>query len=159
MVLRNQRNISVWRNYVDPNSDKYYNKGSWYTQTFLCQLVRGRSENQFFHYFGLLHNLLHRQDLLSKWFERRLKRIAMFLFIFGKLSTPGWFYCSNSQGNFEMTFRTFRLSIISITCIWFESSVRRFLSAGFIENSKSHRSGATTRTSHSRKFERSFAEI
>ena len=30
--------------------------------------------------------------------------------------SPGLFYCSNSQGNFEMTFGTFWLSIISISC-------------------------------------------
>ena len=29
---------------------------------------------EFFHYFGLLHDLLRRQDLSDNWFERRLKR-------------------------------------------------------------------------------------
>ena len=40
-----------------------------------------------------------------------------------------------------------------------ESSVPRFLSAAFIENSKLNRSGAISSTSHSRKLEKNFAEI
>ena len=85
-------------------SDKSYHKGTWYMHTLLRQPLRGRNKNQFFHYFGLLHNLLHRHDLPNRWFERRLKRLALFLSIFGKGISPCWFYCSNSQGNFEMTF-------------------------------------------------------
>ena len=42
---------------------------------------------------------------------------------------------------------TIQLSIISISCIWDESSVRRFLLAAFIENSKLYRSVSTTSTS------------
>ena len=42
----------------------------------LCQVLGGRNKNQFFHYFSLLRNLLHHQDLPNKWFERRLKRMA-----------------------------------------------------------------------------------
>ena len=44
----------------------------------------------------------------------------------------------------------FRLSIIF---------VQHFLSADIIENSKSHQSGTTTNTSHSRRLESSSAEI
>ena len=65
-------------------SDEYYHKGIWYSQTFSSQLLRGRSKNQFFHSFGLLHDLLRRQDLPNSWFERRLKLSAMFLSIFRK---------------------------------------------------------------------------
>ena len=50
-------------------------------------------------------------------------------------------------------------AIISISCIWVEYSIWGFLSAAFIENLKSYRSGTTTSTSHSRKLERSYAEI
>ena len=67
----------------------------------MSQLLRGRNNNQFFHYCGLLHDLLYRQDLPNKWFERRLKRLAKFISIFGKGISLGWFYCSNSQGNFK----------------------------------------------------------
>ena len=42
----------------------------------LCQVLGGRNKNQFFHYFSLLRNLLHHQDLPNKWFERRLKCMA-----------------------------------------------------------------------------------
>ena len=42
----------------------------------LCQLLGGRNKNQFFHYFSLLRDLLHHQDLPNKWFERRLKLMA-----------------------------------------------------------------------------------
>ena len=42
---------------------------------------------------------------------------------------------------------TFRLSIISISCIWAESSGRRFLSAALIKNSKLYQSVTTTSTS------------
>ena len=75
-------------------------------ETFLCQLFCSRNKNQFFHYFGLLHDLLHRQYLLNKWFERKLK-LLMFLSIFRKRISPGLFYCSNSQSNFEMTLDLF----------------------------------------------------
>ena len=61
----------------------------------------------FFHYFGLLHDLLGRQDLTNNLFERRLKRSAMFLSIFRKGNSPSCFYFSNSLGNFEMTLETF----------------------------------------------------
>ena len=74
-----------------------------YTLTILCQLLCGRNKNQFFHYFGLLRDLLQRQDLPNKWFERRLKHLAVVLSSFGKGISPGWFYYSNFQGNFEMT--------------------------------------------------------
>ena len=78
-------------------------------QTFLCQLLRGHNENQFFHYFLslLVIYLLHHQNLPSKWFERRLKRKAMFLPIFGKAISPSCFCCVNSQGDFEMTLELF----------------------------------------------------
>ena len=56
-------------------------------------------------------------------------------------------------------FGTFRLSIILISCIWVESSARCFLSPPLIENSKPYQSEITTSISHSRKLERSFAEI
>ena len=73
----------------------------------MCQLLRRRNKKQFFHYFGLLHNLLHRQDLTNKWFERKLKCMAMFLSTFWKtyftMISLGCFYCSNSWRNFEMT--------------------------------------------------------
>ena len=138
-----------------PCSDEYYHKGTWYTQTFLCQLLRGHNKNQFFYYFGLLHDLLHCQNLLNEWFEKKLKYLIMFLSVFGKRISPGWFFCLSFQGNVG----TFRLPINSISCIWIESSVRCFLSAAFTENLKSYRSGTTTSTSHSRKLERSFAEI
>ena len=122
-------------------------------------------KNQFLHYFGLLSQLLQRQDLTNKLFEVRLKCMPMFLSLFWKTYfskvSPGWFYCSNSWGNFDcgLWLWTFRLSIISIFCIKAESYVRRFLSAAFIENSKSYWSVTTTSTSYSREFERSFAEI
>ena len=82
--------------------DEYYLKRTWYTQTFLCQFLCGRNKNQFFHYFSLLCDLLHHQGLQNKWFERRLKRMAMFLSIFGKHILPGCLYFLNSKGNFEM---------------------------------------------------------
>ena len=80
-----------WR----PCLDEYYHNGTWYTQTFLWQLLCGRNKNQFFHYFSLLHDLLHRQDLLKKCFWRKLKSLVMFLSIFGKGISPGWFCCPN----------------------------------------------------------------
>ena len=40
-------------------SDEYYLKETWCTQTLLSQLLRGCNKNQIFHYFGLLHDLLH----------------------------------------------------------------------------------------------------
>ena len=73
----------------------------------LCQLLRGRNKNQFFDDFGLLRALLHCQDLRNKSFERRLKLTAVVLSIFGKRISPGWFCCSNSQGNFEVTLERF----------------------------------------------------
>ena len=82
-------------------------KGIWYTQAFSSQLLRGCNKNQFFNFFGLLHDMLRRQDLLNNWLERRLKLSAMFLSIFRKVVSPSWFYCSNSQGNFEMTLEIF----------------------------------------------------
>ena len=72
-------------------------------QTFLCQLLRGRNENQVFYYFSLLHDLLHRQELLNESFGRKLR----FLSIFGKGISPGCFYCSNSEGSFKMTLELF----------------------------------------------------
>ena len=84
--------------------------------------------------------------------------MAMFLSIFGQRMPPGWFYCSNFQGNFKTTLELFGYGL-SISCIWNESSARRFLSAAFIENSKSYRSGIKNSTSYSRKLEESFAEI
>ena len=47
--------------------------------------------------------MLRRQDLPNNWFERRLKLLAMFLSIFRKVVSPSWFYCSNTQGHFELT--------------------------------------------------------
>ena len=79
----------------------------------LVRLLRGLNKNQFFHYFGLLHDLLRRQDLPNKSFDRRLKRSTMFLSIFVKDISPGWFYCPDSQGNFEMTL---------FVCLFFFSS-------------------------------------
>ena len=76
-------------------------------QTFLCQLLRGRNKNQFFYFCGLLHDLFHRQDLLNKWFGKKLKRLVMFLSIFGKGILPGWFYCSISQSNLDVTLELF----------------------------------------------------
>ena len=102
-----------------PCSDQY--KGTWYMQTFLCQLLCGHSKNQFFHYFGLLNDLLHGQYLLNKWFGRKLKLLIMFPSIFGKLISQVWFYCSNFQGNIDMTLELFHLSVIPISCIWVES--------------------------------------
>ena len=61
-----------------PYSDEYNHKATWFTQIFLCQLLRGRNKNQLFHYFGLLHDVLHRQDLLNTWFERKLKLFFSF---------------------------------------------------------------------------------
>ena len=52
----------------------------------LCQVLGGRNKNQFFHYFSLLRNLLHHQDLPNKWFERRLKRMAQQTFVLMKTS-------------------------------------------------------------------------
>ena len=52
---------------------------------------------------------------------------------------------------------TFRLSIISIFFTWAESSIWYFLSAAFIENSKSYQSITTTSTSYLRKLESSVA--
>ena len=63
--------------------------------------------SQFLDYITLLHDLLHRQDLLKKWFERNLKRLIVFLSIFGKDISPGWFYYSNSQCNFEVNLELF----------------------------------------------------
>ena len=51
--------------------DESYQKGSWYTQTFLCQLLPGCNKNQLFQYFGLVHDLLYRQELTNKCFEKR----------------------------------------------------------------------------------------
>ena len=90
-----------------PCSEKYCHKGTWYTQTLLCQLLCGRNKNHFFHYFGLLHDLLHRQDLLNKWLGRKLKLLVMFPSIFEKLISSVWFYCSSFLGNFEMTLELF----------------------------------------------------
>ena len=89
-------------------------------------------------------------------FERRLKLSAMFLSIFWKVVSPSWFYCRNSQSNFEMTLEIFLLSIISISCIWVESSAQRFLSAVSIENSKLYPSVTAMSTLHSRKLECKF---
>ena len=69
-----------------------------YTQTVLSQHLHGRYKNQF---------LLYLATLANKWSERRLKRMTMFLSIFGKPISPSCFYCSNSQGNFEMTSELF----------------------------------------------------
>ena len=69
----------------------------------VSQLLRGCNKNQFFHLFGLLHDMLRRQDLPNNWFERRLKLLAMSLSIFRKVVSPSWFYCSNTQGHFELT--------------------------------------------------------
>ena len=127
-------------------------------------VVAIKFKNQFFIYLDLLRDLLHRQDLTNKRFERRLKCMAMFLSIFLKtyspMLSPGCFYCSNSRGNFEMTVDVSVINNINnISCIWATSSVWRFVKAAFIENLKSYRSVTTTSTSYSRKLERSFAEI
>ena len=53
-------------------------------EIFLCQLLCSRNKNQFCHYFGLLHDLLHRQYLLNKWFKMKL-RLLMFLSILANL--------------------------------------------------------------------------
>ena len=74
-------------------------------------------------------------------FEARLKCMAMFLSIFRKRFSP-WF----NQAVFivritELTLKwlwRFRLSIISISGTWAQSSVWCFLSVAFIENSKSY---------------------
>ena len=87
-----------------PCSDENYHKRTWYTQIFLCQLLRGRNKNQFFHYVGLFHDLLHRQDLLNKWFERKLKLLVMFFAIFGKRFLPGCFRI-DQELNHHFTFK------------------------------------------------------
>ena len=89
-------------------SDKCYYKGIWYTQTFSSQLFCGCNKNHFFHFFGLLPDMLRRQDLPDICFERRLKLSAMYLSIFRKVVSTSWFYCSNFKGNFEMTLEIFR---------------------------------------------------
>ena len=61
-----------------PCSDEYYHKGTWYMEIFLCQLLCSRNKNQFCHYFGLLHDLLHRQYLLNKWFKMKLRLLMIF---------------------------------------------------------------------------------
>ena len=69
MMIQFKRILSQ-RNLIDANIwDLIY-------ANILCQVLGGRNKNQFFHYFSLLRNLLHHQDLPNKWFERRLKRMA-----------------------------------------------------------------------------------
>ena len=124
----------------------------------MCQLLCGRNKNQFFHYFGLLRDLLQRQDLPNKWFERRLKHLAMVLSSFGKGISPGWFYYSNFQGNFEMTLElcgndNFSFLHMSWVFSWDECTCfLTNLSAAFSENLKPYWSQTRTSTSHSRKF-------
>ena len=130
-------------------------------QTFVCQLFRGRNKNHFFYYFGLLRDLLHRHNLTKKWFEARLKCMAMFLSIFRKRISPLFNQIVFIVRITELTSKwlwTFRLSIISISCTLAESSIWCFLSVAFIENSKSYQLVTTTSTSYSRKPERSVAE-
>ena len=93
--------------------------------------------------FGLLRDLLHRQNMTNKWFERSYNGWQCFSLVFGKRISP-WFH----QVVFAFIVRIvevtlkwlwpFQLSIMSISCMWTESSVRCFLSAAFIENSKSY---------------------
>ena len=108
-------------------SDKYYHKGIWCTQIFSSQLLRRCNKNQLFLFFGLLDDMLHRQDFPNNWFERRLKLSAMFPFIFRKVVSPSWFYCSNSEVTLKWLWKFFAISNL-ISCIWVESSVRRFFS-------------------------------
>ena len=128
--------------------DKYYHKRTWYTQTFLCQFLCGRNKNQFFHYFSLLCDLLHHQDLPNKWFERRLnvwQCFSPFLEnIFHLVVCIFWIPKVTLKWN---DFGTFWLSKIPISCIWVEYSVWIFLSAPSIENSKPCQSGIITSTS------------
>ena len=84
LLYKDNTASSVFNETMMPCSDKYYHKGTCYTQTFLCYLLSGWNKNQFFHYFSLLQDLLHRQDLPKKWFERRIKRLTTFLSIFRK---------------------------------------------------------------------------
>ena len=95
-------------------------------------------ENKFFHYFGLLRDLLHRQDLTNKSFESRLKFMAMFLSSFWKkyftMISPGWVYCLNSRGSFETTvdvsvinhFNCLNMSWVFCTAISFSSFYWKF---------------------------------
>ena len=89
-----------------------------------------RNKNQFFHYFGLLHDLLHRQDLPNKWFDRRLKRVAIVLSIFWKI------YLTRLVLLFE--FSRYFLIWLMLTVLWVESCVRRFLSALFFLKIQNH---------------------
>ena len=122
----------------------------------MYKLLCGHNKNQFFHYFGLLHDLLHRQDLLNKWFERKLKLLVMFLSIF-------------LENVFHQVGFTVRISKVTLIWRWNFSVTNNFnllcMSLLFgvffqlIENVKSYWSGTTTITSHSRNLERNFAEI
>ena len=58
-----------------------------HTQTVLSLHLHGHYKNQF---------LLYSATLANKWPERRLKRMAMFLSIYGKPVSPNCFYYSNS---------------------------------------------------------------
>ena len=101
-------------------------------KTFLCQLFRGPNNNQFFQNFGLLHDLFYCQDLSNTWSKRRLKRLTIFLSIFGKRYFARLILLFEFPRQLWKDYGTFRLSVISISCIRVWSSVRRFLSAAFI---------------------------
>ena len=62
---------------------------------FLCQLLRGCNKINSFTTW-LVTRSVHHQDLPNKWFERRLKRMAI-----------GFSPFLNSQGNFKMTSELF----------------------------------------------------
>ena len=126
-LWRYHRNISVWRN----------NNDSVQMKSITRELdIRRHIYDSFFvvaikinSFTTLACYAICCKVQVCQRFERRLKRLALFLFIFGKDASLGWFFCSNSQGNFESG--SLRLSIIQIFCMWAESSVRCILSATF----------------------------
>ena len=101
-------------------ADKYYHKGIWYTETFSSQLLRGCNKNQFFHFFGLLHNMLRHHHLPNNWFERRLKLSSQCSSPFlEKLFHQVSFIVRIPNVTLKWLWK-FWLSIISISCLWVE---------------------------------------
>ena len=114
IMSKKVRFLTLWHNNVKATSlsDKlwfysreHYRKETWFTQTFLCQLIRGWNQNRFCYCFYMLEIQFYHPDFTNKFLEKWLKFLMTFLSIFWKAVLLSCYYWRHSQVNCEVTLR------------------------------------------------------
>ena len=110
-------------------------------ETFSSQLLRGCTENQFFHFFGLLHDIIDLKggENFRQCSSRFLENVFHQAGFIVQIHKTTWLWKFLVINNFR------------VLCLAFSFSS--------FENSKSYLSVTASSTSHSRKLERSYVEI